>query len=243
MCGIVAVLDPTRELNPEILAAMRDRLAHRGPDGYRSWVGESSLGLVGLGHRRLAIIDLNERAAQPMFDRTGELAIVYNGEIYNYIELRQELETEGAAFSTPSDTEVLLAAYERWGADCLERLNGMFAFAIWDGRRDELSSLVTGSARSRCSTRSYRRRHRGRLGDEGAARPSGVQARCRRGVVERLRRRDYHEDGEGTFFTGFCASRLLTRCWSAATGPCGGAGATGLPTTRDRCRLHRAGRG
>src|SRR5690242_15817711 len=138
MCGIVAVLDPTRELNLEILASMRDRLAHRGPDGYRSWLGNSAAGLVGLGHRRLAIIDLNERAAQPMFDRSGELALIHNGEIYNYIELRHELEQEGAVFTTTSDTEVLLAAYERWGPDCLPRLNGMFAFMIWDARRGEL---------------------------------------------------------------------------------------------------------
>src|SRR2546426_1129572 len=113
---------------------MRDRLAHRGPDGYRSWLAESSSGLVGLGHRRLAIIDLHERAAQPMFDARRELALIHNGEIYNYVELRQELEAEGVEFTTSSDTEVLLAAYERWGTECLSRLNGMFAFMIWDGR-------------------------------------------------------------------------------------------------------------
>jgi asparagine synthase (glutamine-hydrolysing) len=117
---------------------MRDRLAHRGPDGARSWSTETPRAVVGLGHRRLSIIDLSEAADQPMFDRSGSLALVYNGEIYNYVELREELTAAGRAFSTQSDTEVLLAAYEHWGRECLPRLNGMFAFALWDGRRGEL---------------------------------------------------------------------------------------------------------
>ena len=94
--------------------------------------------VVGLGHRRLSIIDLTHAADQPMFDRSGELVLVYNGEIYNYLELREELRAAGRVFTTESDTEVLLAAYEQWGTDCLPRLNGMFAFALWDGRRREL---------------------------------------------------------------------------------------------------------
>jgi asparagine synthase (glutamine-hydrolysing) len=137
MCGIVAVI--SREaLSREVLDAMRDRLAHRGPDGARSWVTTTPRGVVGLGHRRLSIIDLTKAADQPMFDASGDLALVYNGEIYNYVELREELSSSGRFFSTQSDTEVLLAAYERWGVDCLPRLNGMFAFALWDGRRGEL---------------------------------------------------------------------------------------------------------
>ena len=203
MCGIVAVLDPTRELNPEILAAMRDRLAHRGPDGYRSWFGDSSAGLVGLGHRRLAIIDLNERAAQPMFDRTGELALIHNGEIYNYIELRQELEQEGAVFTTTSDTEVLLAAYERWGPECLPRLNGMFAFVIWDGRRRELFA-----ARDRFGEKPLFIAH---LPGGGVALASEmkallahprVQALADEETVERYVSGPYFEDSERTFFRG-----------------------------------------
>jgi asparagine synthase (glutamine-hydrolysing) len=138
MCGIVAILAPGDSLDPVILDRMRDRLAHRGPDGRRSWIGTTSAGKVGLGHRRLAIIDLTDAASQPMFSADGSVAIVYNGEIYNYLELRAELADLGATFRTQSDTEVLVAAYLHWGVDCLARLNGMFAFAIWDGRTQEL---------------------------------------------------------------------------------------------------------
>ena len=137
MCGFVAVIAPDG-LAPDVLDTMRDRLAHRGPDGARSWLTRRPQAVVGLGHRRLSIIDLTHAADQPMFDPSGDLALVYNGEIYNYVELRSELAAAGRIFSTQSDTEVLLAAYEQWGADCLPRLNGMFAFALWDGRRGEL---------------------------------------------------------------------------------------------------------
>jgi asparagine synthase (glutamine-hydrolysing) len=121
-----------------VLDAMRDRLVHRGPDGARSWQTTTPRSTVSLGHRRLSIIDLTHAADQPMFDASGDLALVYNGEIYNYVELREELAAAGRVFSTQSDTEVLIAAYERWGTDCLPRLNGMFAFALWDNRRGEL---------------------------------------------------------------------------------------------------------
>jgi asparagine synthase (glutamine-hydrolysing) len=137
MCGFVAVISSDR-LEPEILDAMRDRLAHRGPDGARSRLIETPKVVVGLGHRRLSIIDLTHDADQPMLDESGELTLVYNGEIYNYVELREELRAAGRTFVTQSDTEVLIAAYEQWGIDCLSRLNGMFAFALWDGRRREL---------------------------------------------------------------------------------------------------------
>jgi asparagine synthase (glutamine-hydrolysing) len=137
MCGFVAIISPDR-LEPELLVKMRDRLAHRGPDGAQSWSTATPRAVVGLGHRRLSIIDLTHGGDQPMFDASGELALVYNGEIYNYLELREELTAAGRIFVTQSDTEVLLAAYEHWGTDCLLRLNGMFAFALWDGRRREL---------------------------------------------------------------------------------------------------------
>jgi asparagine synthase (glutamine-hydrolysing) len=113
-------------------------MAHRGPDGARTWISSGNGGAVALGHRRLSIIDLSDAAYQPMFSMDGALAIVYNGEIYNYIELREELRARGRSFSTQSDTEVLLAAYAEWDVDCLRRLNGMFAFAIWDGRQQRL---------------------------------------------------------------------------------------------------------
>jgi asparagine synthase (glutamine-hydrolysing) len=133
----VAVIAP-EGLAPDVLNGMRDRLAHRGPDGARSWMTTTPRAVVGLGHRRLSIIDLTHAADQPMFDASGDLALVYNGEIYNYVELREVLRGAGRVFATQSDTEVLLAAYEHWGTDCLQRLNGMFAFALWDGRRGEL---------------------------------------------------------------------------------------------------------
>ena len=117
---------------------MRDRLAHRGPDGAQSWIKPTTNGWVGLGHRRLSIIDLTPGGDQPMLSRDRQRLIVHNGEIYNYIELRAELQQLGRAFDTRSDTEVLLQAYEEWGPACVERLNGMFAFAIWDGHRQEL---------------------------------------------------------------------------------------------------------
>jgi asparagine synthase (glutamine-hydrolysing) len=134
MCGIVghATLAPVS--NGGWLANACDALRHRGPDGGRVW--RSADGRVGLGHRRLAIIDLSPAASQPM--RRGELAIAFNGEIYNFVDLRAELEAAGVAFRTHSDTEVILAAYDRWGFDCLSRLNGMFAFALHDAARGVL---------------------------------------------------------------------------------------------------------
>jgi asparagine synthase (glutamine-hydrolysing) len=109
-------------------------IAHRGPDDEGTWVE----GPVGLGNRRLAIIDLSPAGHQPMADGDGSLVITYNGELYNFRELRGELERLGHRFSSHTDTEVVLRAYKAWGPRCLERFNGMFGFAIWDGRRREL---------------------------------------------------------------------------------------------------------
>ncbi len=106
---------------------MCDALIHRGPDGAGVWTDHG----VGLGHRRLSIIDL-EGSPQPMHAANGRAVIAFNGEIYNFRQLRSELEREGARFKTSGDTEVILAAYQRWGVDCLERLDGMFAFALYD---------------------------------------------------------------------------------------------------------------
>ena len=111
-------------------------MAHRGPDDTGEfWTTD---GRVGLGHARLSIIDLSAAGHQPMNDVTGELCIVFNGEIYNFIELRAELSSKGHEFGTRSDTEVILAAYHEWGTDCLDRLNGMFAFALYDSVREQL---------------------------------------------------------------------------------------------------------
>ena len=134
MCGIAGAISltgsPVARLDRS-LAAMNALIAHRGPDGEGRWL--SADGRCGLAHRRLAIIDLADSGRQPMAGRKDEM-IVYNGEVYNYIELRRELEGFWN-FRSQSDTETILAAYARWGAECVTRLRGMFAFAIFDGER------------------------------------------------------------------------------------------------------------
>lgn len=133
MCGIAGVVG---YVDKGVLLAMTGAQAHRGPDD----VGELILDQdrVMLGHRRLSIIDLSPAGHQPMSNQTGDVWITFNGEIYNYAEIRRELLAQGYPFKSNSDTEVLLAAYEIWGDDCLTRLNGMFAFAIYDSRRKRL---------------------------------------------------------------------------------------------------------
>ncbi|MFY9531578.1 MAG: asparagine synthase (glutamine-hydrolyzing), partial [Candidatus Acidiferrales bacterium] len=115
---------------------MRDSIAHRGPDDSGLWKSPSGSAL--LGSRRLAILDLSPSGHQPMQDEASGLVIVFNGEIYNYVELSEELTLLGCRFRSRCDTEVVLKSYEVWGSDCLSRLNGMFAFAIWDDRKQEL---------------------------------------------------------------------------------------------------------
>ena len=135
MCGIAGYLnlDPQQPVDPTIVERMRDRIAHRGPDGE----GLFASGPVGLGHRRLSVIDL-EGGRQPMLSADGSKAIVYNGEVYNFRELRSELSRRGRTFRTRSDTEVVLAMYEEHGCDFAARLDGMFAIAIWDEERSRL---------------------------------------------------------------------------------------------------------
>lgn len=138
MCGIAGWVDWSRDLSAErsILTRMTERLTARGPDARGEWVSPHAA----LGHRRLSIIDLTTNAAQPMvMQRDGRTwVVVYNGEIYNHRELRRELETRGHAFRSSSDTEVLLHAYVEWGDACVDRLDGIFAFAIWDDGAREL---------------------------------------------------------------------------------------------------------
>jgi asparagine synthase (glutamine-hydrolysing) len=131
MCGIAGVVAPGRPAEVETAAAMAAALDHRGPDGDGLWSGDG----VALGFRRLAIIDLSDAGMQPMASTDGRDVLVHNGEIYNYRELRAELEAKGHDFRSASDTEVILAAYREWGVRCVERFNGMWAFAIWDGTR------------------------------------------------------------------------------------------------------------
>ncbi len=134
MCGIAGLLSWTTPPDASVVAAMTARLAHRGPDAE----GVVALGPLVLGHRRLSVIDTTVANNQPLFDHSGRLAIAFNGEIYNYREVRRQLERSGARFRTQGDTEVILEAYRAWGEDCLARLNGMFAFALWDAPRRRL---------------------------------------------------------------------------------------------------------
>jgi asparagine synthase (glutamine-hydrolysing) len=139
MCGITGALDLASALSAEVMAArvevMTRQIAHRGPDAD----GVRVAGPCGLGHRRLAVIDLNPRASQPMNTSDERLSVVFNGEIYNFPALRAELEASGCAFRTTSDTEVLLHGWRVWGEAMFSRLRGMFAFALWD---DDAQTLI-----------------------------------------------------------------------------------------------------
>jgi asparagine synthase (glutamine-hydrolysing) len=128
----------SRPVERELLAAMNERLRHRGPDDGGVWFGGSGEVRVGLGARRLSIIDLSPRGHMPMASADGRLRITYNGEVYNFKEIRRELVALGYTFRSETDTEVVLNAYAEWGAECLHRFNGMFAFAIWDERERSL---------------------------------------------------------------------------------------------------------
>ena len=140
MCGVAGAMAFAKggRVDARLVTRMADAMVHRGPDGSGHWVAPD--GRVGLAHRRLAIIDLSDAARQPMGLRDRELWIAYNGEIYNHRELRRELDADGEIRwqTDHSDTEVILRAYERWGIACLDRLHGPFAFALWDGAREEL---------------------------------------------------------------------------------------------------------
>ena len=135
MCGISGILRADGEPVPAgLVDAMVATLRHRGPDGEGTYFAPG----IAFGHTRLAIIDLTKASDQPFIDEDAGLVLSFNGEIYNYIELREELKALGQTFRSTGDTEVLLRAYEQWGADCLSRLNGMFAFALWDNRKRTL---------------------------------------------------------------------------------------------------------
>ncbi|MBX9252835.1 asparagine synthase (glutamine-hydrolyzing) [Desmonostoc muscorum CCALA 125] len=135
MCGIAGFWNISRQVNSEelsyIVQQMSDTLVHRGPDNGGSWVN-AEVG-IGLGHRRLAIVDLSPEGHQPMISANGRYVIVFNGEIYNFLELKRQLESLGHHFRGRSDTEVMLASFSEWGLDgAIGRFNGMFAFALWD---------------------------------------------------------------------------------------------------------------
>ncbi|MGH9197056.1 MAG: asparagine synthetase B family protein, partial [Acidimicrobiia bacterium] len=141
MCGIVGALvfeDSGFRVTDAYLSRMRDVMVHRGPDGAGLWI--SSDAQVGLGHRRLSIIDLSVAASQPMANEDETLWVVFNGEIYNHAEIRAELQRIGRhRWKTDhSDTEVILHAFEQWGIDCVQKFRGMFAIALWDIRARHL---------------------------------------------------------------------------------------------------------
>lgn len=134
MCGIAGIVSQNGALLDGRLKPMIDAQAHRGPDAWGVWSDDA----CALGHRRLAIIDLSEAGRQPMSNASGDILITFNGEIYNFQQLRRELESLGHRFRTRTDTEAIIYAYEQWGVDCLSKLRGMFAFGVWDQRRRRL---------------------------------------------------------------------------------------------------------
>ncbi|MCX6762594.1 MAG: asparagine synthase (glutamine-hydrolyzing) [Candidatus Moranbacteria bacterium] len=138
MCGITGVysLDTKKPILKQEIDLLTDAVAHRGPDGRGVWMSQDSH--VALGHRRLSILDLSENGKQPMAHSNGRYQITFNGEIYNFLEIRDELIKRGYIFNSDSDTEVVLASYQEWGKDMLERFNGMWAFAIYDAESKEL---------------------------------------------------------------------------------------------------------
>ena len=147
MCGISCIIDINQTIDETVLARFTDCIGHRGPDsrGFAEFANsgglpETSQGnfLVGLGHRRLSIIDLSDAGSQPMFSTDKNFVIVFNGEIYNYLEIRKDLEKEGVTFKSHTDTEVILEAYRKWGRHCLSKFNGMWAFTILDRQKRKL---------------------------------------------------------------------------------------------------------
>lgn len=136
MCGIAGIIENTASVDRRLFSKMIGEISHRGPESEGVWFSEENN--VILGHRRLAIIDLSPGGQQPMTSDDGRFIITFNGEIYNYQDLKAELMGDGCVFKTQSDTEVLLQSYARWGEECLTKLNGMFAFAIWDIKEKRL---------------------------------------------------------------------------------------------------------
>jgi len=135
MCGIAGIFhfDTERRVNVQVIKSMTDSLSHRGPDGEGFFFNKN----IGFGHRRLSIIDL-QTGDQPMYNEDKSIVLIFNGEIYNYIELRDDLRALGHTFRTNSDTEVIIKAYQQWGIECQNKFNGMWAFALWDEKQQQL---------------------------------------------------------------------------------------------------------
>lgn len=195
MCGLCGVVAPGRPPERESVDRMLAALGHRGPDGHGSFAEDG----VALGHLRLSIIDLSERGLQPFASEDGRLQLLHNGEIYNYLELRAELESAGHRFRSDTDTEVMLAAYREWGRACVEHFNGMWAFALWDSR--EHSLLLS---RDRLGIKPlYYRRDGDRLAF--ASEPwvlAGDATRPNLRAVRDYLEQGYLDEGDETFFEG-----------------------------------------
>lgn len=136
MCGITGIVNRRAKVDIDQLSKMTDRIAHRGPDAEGVFVNENKT--CGFGHRRLSILDLSDAANQPMHSKCGNYTLVYNGELYNFKEIKKELVEKGVDFLTSSDTEVVLEAFIAWGPQCVERFNGMFAFAVWNEELEQI---------------------------------------------------------------------------------------------------------
>jgi asparagine synthase (glutamine-hydrolysing) len=191
MCGLCGVVELDRPPDRETVDAWLDGLAHRGPDGRGVFADDG----VCLGHLRLAIIDLTDAGLQPMSD--GARHLLHNGEIYNYIELRDELREKGHRFSTATDSEVILAAYREWGERCVERFNGMWAFVIWDAPRRMLFC-----SRDRLGIKPFYFRLDGRrfefASEPWVLRRAGANLHAVRTYLEQ----GYLDEGDETFFDG-----------------------------------------
>ena len=239
MCGLAGMVDFDQPPERQVVERWLDDLAHRGPDGRGVFVDDAAC----LGHLRLAIIDLSDAGLQPMAD--GELQLLHNGEIYNYVELREELATKGHRFRTATDSEVILAAYREWGERCVERFNGMWAFCIWDARRQTLFC-----SRDRLGVKPFYYRVDGaRLSFASEPWPLRRGETNLRAVHDYLEQ-GYLDEGDETFFTGvfrlppahsltFGAEGLrLRRYWSLEPGkPPADAVETVRETVLDAVRL------
>lgn len=150
MCGYVGFTNHIDNSN-QVLQSMMDKIRHRGPDAEGAYIDED----IALGHRRLSIIDVTESGNQPLYSQDGNLILVYNGEIYNYREIRSRLQEAGYHFATQTDSEVLIYGYQEYGADLLMQLRGMFSFVIWDKRKKNFSVHGISLALSRCTMRKW----------------------------------------------------------------------------------------
>ena len=201
MCGLLGIISPAIPVDCRLLTRLRDRLRHRGPDNGANWIEER--GRVAFGHRRLSILDNSPAGHQPMATPDGSHVLVFNGEIYNFIELRAELEAKGCRFRTAGDTEVLLAALLEWGEAALERLNGMFAFALWDARerrimlaRDRFGEKPMFIGRGAFGTVVFASEMKAILGHPA------MPVRISEKALTRYGQGVWYEDDEATFFDG-----------------------------------------